>query len=116
METVITAVGPDNRGLADPIVHYVTGLGASICEIQMYDHDEERVFAMFMRVELPDDEFDPLKAEMRKISERTGLGIRVWSPRPRAKRPRLAICTTYRTETPLVSSQPLANHWLAFCV
>ena len=39
---VITAVGPDNRGLADPIVHSVTGMGANIAEIQMYDHDAER--------------------------------------------------------------------------
>lgn len=101
METVITAVGPDNRGLADPIVHYVTGLGANISEIQMYDHDEERVFAMFLRVDLPDDEFEPLRDEMQEIAERTGLGIRVWSPQQRAKRPRVAICTTYRTETPL---------------
>jgi formyltetrahydrofolate deformylase len=41
MQTIITAVGPDNRGLADPIIHYVTGQGANIAEIQMYDHDEE---------------------------------------------------------------------------
>ena len=46
MQTIITAVGPDNRGLADPIIHYVTGQGANIAEIQMYDHDEEAVFAM----------------------------------------------------------------------
>ena len=29
MQVVITAVGPDNRGLADPIIHHVTGIGAS---------------------------------------------------------------------------------------
>jgi len=40
MQVVITAVGPDNRGLADPIIHHVTGIGANIAEIQMYDHDE----------------------------------------------------------------------------
>ena len=38
MHVTITAVGPDNRGLADPIVHHVTGAGANIHEIQMYDH------------------------------------------------------------------------------
>ena len=27
MQVHITAVGPDNCGLADPIVHYVTGQG-----------------------------------------------------------------------------------------
>ena len=54
MRIVITAVGPDNRGLADPIIHYVTGEGANIAEIQMYDHDEERLFAMLVRIELPE--------------------------------------------------------------
>ena len=39
MQVIITAVGPDNRGLADPIVHCVTSAGANIAEIQMYDHD-----------------------------------------------------------------------------
>ena len=42
MQVIITAVGPDNRGLADPIVHHVTSAGANISEIQMYDHDAER--------------------------------------------------------------------------
>ena len=51
MQVVITAVGPDNRGLADPIVHSVTGMGANIAEIQMYDHDEESVFSMLTRIE-----------------------------------------------------------------
>ena len=36
MQYVITAVGPDHRGLADPIVHCVTQLGGNIAEIQMY--------------------------------------------------------------------------------
>jgi formyltetrahydrofolate deformylase len=35
MQVTISAVGPDNRGLADPIIHYVTGQGANIAEIQM---------------------------------------------------------------------------------
>ncbi len=52
MQYVITAVGPDNRGLADPIVHCVTELGANIAEIQMFDHDQESVFSMLTRVEL----------------------------------------------------------------
>jgi formyltetrahydrofolate deformylase len=30
MEIVITAVGPDNVRLVDPIIHYVTGQGANI--------------------------------------------------------------------------------------
>ena len=45
MQVILTAVGPDNRGLADPIVHHVTTAGANIFEIQMYDHDSERLFA-----------------------------------------------------------------------
>jgi formyltetrahydrofolate deformylase len=45
MQIVITAVGPDNVRLADPIIHYVTGEGASIAEIQMYDHDESMCHA-----------------------------------------------------------------------
>ena len=87
MQVNITAVGPDNRGLADPIVHYVTGQGANIAEIQMYDHDEERVFAMLLRVELPEDRFSALRGAMDEIGERTGLSIRVWSPDERASRP-----------------------------
>ena len=34
MEVIITALGPDNVGLADPIIHHVTGRGARIAEIQ----------------------------------------------------------------------------------
>ena len=50
---IITAVGPDNVRLADPIIHSVTGQGANIAEIQMYDHDEEALFAMLIRIQLP---------------------------------------------------------------
>jgi len=53
MQIVITAVGPDHRGLADPLVHYVTSEGGNISEIQMYDHDERALFAMLLRVEMP---------------------------------------------------------------
>ena len=44
MQVIVTAVGPDNRGLADPIVHYVSSAGANIAEIQMYDHDAGKLF------------------------------------------------------------------------
>ena len=53
METIITALGPDNVGLADPIVHFVTGQGANIEEIQMYNHDSAALFAMLLRIALP---------------------------------------------------------------
>ena len=51
MQVVVTAVGPDHVGLADPLVHYVTGQDANISEIQMYDHDEQALFAMLLRLE-----------------------------------------------------------------
>lgn len=101
MEVIISAVGPDNVGLADPIIHYVTGQGASIAEIQMYDHDAEAVFAMFLRVRLPRDLFDTAREALREIGRLKNLSVRVWSPDERADRPRLAICTTYRQEPAL---------------
>ncbi len=101
MQTVITAVGPDNRGLADPIIHYVTGAGANIAEIQMYDHDEEALFAMLCRIEIAPERYPALKDAMQKIGTDTKLAVRVWSPDERRTKPRLAICATYRNEPPL---------------
>jgi formyltetrahydrofolate deformylase len=100
MQYVITAVGPDNRGLADPIVHCVTQLGANIAEIQMFDHDEESVFSMLTRVDLDGQQASEMKAAMMAISRRTGLSIRTWSPDEREHPPRLVICATLRPETP----------------
>lgn len=101
MEITITATGPDNVGLADPIIHYVTGLGANIAEIQMYDHDEERLFAMLLRIHLPGVELSKLRAQLEEIGKLKNLSVRVWSPEERAAKPRLAICTTYRPEPAL---------------
>jgi formyltetrahydrofolate deformylase len=101
MKVVITAVGPDNRGLADPIVHSVTGIGANIAEIQMYDHDRESVFSMLTRIELDDSRFEELRSMMAEISARSGLSIRTWSPQISGRLPRLAICVTYRPEPAL---------------
>ena len=92
MEVVITALGPDNRGLADPIIHHVTGRGARITEIQMYDHDEEQIFAMLCRMDIDQDEFGPLVDAMRQIGDHTKLAIRVWSSEKNAEKPRLAVC------------------------
>jgi formyltetrahydrofolate deformylase len=103
MQVIITAVGPDNRGLADPIVHYVTSAGANIAEIQMYDHDAERVFAMLLRLDWP-AETSPvagLRERMGEIGRDKGLSIRTWSPDEHARPPRLALCVTYRPEPPL---------------
>jgi formyltetrahydrofolate deformylase len=101
MQITISAVGPDNRGLADPIIHYVTGQGANIAEIQMYDHDEECLFAMLLRIELARERYSDLRTAMQAIGQEKRLSIRVWSPELRAGNPRLAICTTLRPETPL---------------
>jgi formyltetrahydrofolate deformylase len=101
MEIVITAVGPDNRGLADPIIHYVTGEGANITEIQMYDHDEEALFAMMLRIDLEAAHLGKLRGALAEIGRYKRLGVRVWSPPEPQRRPRLAICTTYRPEPAL---------------
>ncbi len=101
MQVVITAVGPDNRGLADPIIHHVTALGANIAEIQMYDHDEQSLFAMLLRIELPGAAWADLRGQLTDIGRGKGLSVRVWSPDERRDRPRLAICTTLRPEPAL---------------
>jgi formyltetrahydrofolate deformylase len=101
MQIVVTAVGPDNVRLADPIIHYLTGQGANIAEIQMYDHDEEALFAMMVRVHLPTAKLGEIREALSEIGRETKLSVRVWSPEERAAKPRLAICATYRTEPPL---------------
>lgn len=100
MHVTITAVGPDNRGLADPIVHHVTAAGANIHEIQMYDHDAEQLFAMLLRVEWPSTagSVPELRAALSEIGERKGLSIRTWARPEPPQLPRLALCTTYRPE------------------
>jgi formyltetrahydrofolate deformylase len=108
MQVTITAVGPDNRGLADPIVHYVTSVGANIGEIQMYDHDSERLFAMLLRMDWPDTgdstsiaTLPKLRETMADIGRIKGLSIRTWVRPPAGRTPKIAICATYRTEPPL---------------
>lgn len=101
MEITITAVGPDNVRLVDPIIHYVTAQGANISEVQMYNHDDEALFAMLLRVDLPGDQLQSLRSAMHEIGSMKNLSIRVWSPEERAQKPRLAICVTYRQEPPL---------------
>ncbi|WP_145059755.1 formyltetrahydrofolate deformylase [Adhaeretor mobilis] len=113
MQLIITAVGPDNRGLADPIVHCATEHGANISEIQMYDHDEESVFSMLTRVSVEPEQVEPLQADMVEVSERTGLSIRTWSPPQGVRRPRLAICCTYRDETPRAILEAIADNRIA---
>ena len=99
MEIVITAVGPDNVGLADPIIHDVTSRGANIAEIQMYDHDEAALFAMMCRLQIASDQLSPIQVAMGNIADQKKLEIRVWSPDQRQACPNLAICVT-RLEKP----------------
>jgi formyltetrahydrofolate deformylase len=103
MQVIITALGPDNRGLADPIVHHVTSAGANISEIQMYDHDAERVFAMLLRMDWPADvtPIAALRARMEEVGRDKGLSIRTWSRDEHARPPRLALCVTQRPEPAL---------------
>ncbi len=110
METIITALGPDNVGLADPIIHHVTGRGARIAEIQMYDHDEQQLFSMLCRIDIQSSrEFEPLVEAMQEIGQETGLAIRVWSSERRLHRPRLAICCTYVEHTPRAVLQAIRD-------
>ncbi len=103
MQVIITAVGPDNKGLADPIVHYVTSAGANIFEIQMYDRDSEKLFAMLLRCEWPAgrETVGSLRAKMNEIGLQKQLSIRTWSRDEHPRPPRIAICTTYRPESAL---------------
>ena len=101
MQVIITAVGPDNRGLADPIIHSLTGLGANVAEIQMYDHDEESVFSMMTRVEIDRESYPLVQDAMAGVTDTTGLSVRTWSPDIAGRKPKVAICVTYRQETPL---------------
>ncbi len=114
MQVVITAVGPDNRGLADPIVHHVTGAGANIYEIQMYDHDSERQFAMLLRCDWPDEAppITALRAQMEQIGRLKNLSVRTWSRDERSESPRLAICTTYRPEPALAVLRAIRDNRL----
>lgn len=100
MEIVVTAVGPDNVGLADPIIHEVTRQGANIAEIQMYDHDEAAVFAMMCRLQIDQGHWESIRAKMLEIGGAKKLSTRVWTPTPPGRRARLAICTTFQESTP----------------
>jgi formyltetrahydrofolate deformylase len=116
MQVTITAVGPDNAGLADPIVHYVTGAGANIHEIQMYDHDSHALFAMLMRIEWSPrkESVATLRERLQQIGQEKGLSIRVWSRDEHSGRqPRLAICATYRPEPVLAILRGIQDGHLA---
>ncbi len=114
MQVIITAVGPDNKGLADPIVHYVATAGANIYEIQMYDRDSEKLFAMMLRCEWPsqNESVASLREKMNEIGQQKSLSIRTWSRDEHPRPPRIAICATYRTETPLAVLRSIRDNRL----
>lgn len=114
MQVTITAVGPDNKGLADPIVHYVTSAGANIHEIQMYDHDSEKLFAMLLRVDWPSDSDSvlALRERMNEVGRMKQLSVRTWSRNEQRRPPRLAICTTYRSEPALALLRAIRDNRL----
>jgi len=115
MQVVITAVGPDNRGLADPIVHHVTGSGANIHEIQMYNHDSEQLFAMLLRVDWPGgaDSIAELAERMNEVGRSKKLSLRTWSRDALGRPPRLALCTTHRPEPALAVLRAIRDGRLA---
>jgi formyltetrahydrofolate deformylase len=103
MRVIITAVGADNWGLADPIVHYLTSVGAYIAEVQMYDHAEGNLVAMLLRLKWPGTRttLADLRSKMADVGRENGLSIRAWAPDEHDRVPRLAICVTYRPEPPM---------------
>ena len=115
MHVVVTAVGPDHAGLADPIIHHLTNGGANIHEIQMYDRDAERLFAMLVRFEWPADDgtVAPLRKQLGQIGAMKDLSVRVWARGERrgggTAKPRVAICTTYRPEPALAVLQGMRD-------
>lgn len=111
MQVVVTAVGPDNTNLVNPIISFVTSSGANISEIQMYDHDAEKVFAMMVRMTWPGDpaHVAELASGLKAIGRTRGLTVRVWSPDARVGAPRVAICTTYRDASPRAVLQAMQD-------
>ena len=102
MRVTITAVGPDNWGLADPIVRYVTCVGARIAEIQMREHRSD-LFAVHLRFQWPGtrNTLADLRTEMAQIGRDNGVSVRAWAPDEHDRPTRLAILTTYRPEPAL---------------
>jgi len=100
MRVTLTAVGPDHWGLADPILHYVASVGATLAEIQMYDHGGEGAFALLARFKWPGTPrtLADLRGKMAEIGRERGVSIRAWAPGEHDRPPRLALCTTYRPE------------------
>jgi formyltetrahydrofolate deformylase len=103
MQVILTAVSPDNYGLADPVIHRVAAAGAHIAEIQMYDDGPTTACALLLRMDLPGGSASvgKLRTEMNVLSRLERLSIRTWSPAERQGPPRLALCVTHRPEPSL---------------
>src|SRR5919204_6489569 len=56
---------------------------------------------MLLRIDLARERYGELRPAMYAIGKEKDLSIRVWSADARPGKPRVAICTTLRTETPL---------------
>jgi formyltetrahydrofolate deformylase len=100
MRVTLTAVGPDHWGLADPILHYLTSVGAPLAEVQMYDHGSEGASALLARFKWPGTPptLADLRGRMAEIGRERGLSIRAWAPGEHDRPPRLVLCTTHRPE------------------
>ena len=81
MRVIITAVGRDHWGLADPIVHYVASVEAHIAEIQMYDRDDGDLFALLLRLKWPGTAatLADLRTKTAEISREGAVSIRTWA-------------------------------------
>ena len=89
MRVTLTAVGPDHWGLADPILQYLASVGATLAEVQMYDHGAEGVFALLARFKWPGTPptLADLRGRMAEIGRQRGLSIRAWAPASTTGRP-----------------------------
>jgi len=100
-QVVITAVGPDNIGLADPLIRYVTQSGANICEIQMFNRDSESMFAMMIRADWPLQKIniDQMRTSLKKLGKDKELAIHCWPLIVTNRKPRIALCCTKHPQT-----------------
>ena len=85
--------------IRDRIIHYVTGEGANIAEIQMYDRDAANQFAMMLRIHVQANTMQTIKQSLTQIGETKGLEVRVWSPETNRDRPRVAICVSHQIDS-----------------
>ena len=100
-QVIITAVGPDNIGLAEPIVSYATKSGANICEIQMFNRDSQSVFAMMIRADWPLEKISisQMRKDLSALGEDKNLQTHCWQLIVTDRKPRIALCCTKHPQT-----------------